>query len=133
MPDGLLLPDLYADMNFFLDCSKHLDNFIGLLTDLKQNGSEKSYDLVSWSIYFNLALDVLTELNRMNREVHETGESVSIGMELSTGSYTTHIFPDTTFNPSMVGKKINVICLLLLYSNELFVSKVSAFSDGNTL
>lgn len=109
MPDGLLLPDLHADMNYFLDCSKHLDNYIELLTDLKQNGSENSYNFGSWEIYFHLLLDVLKELDRMTREVHDTGEIVSIGMELSTGSYTTHIFPDTTSPPSMVGEKINVI------------------------
>lgn len=110
VPAGLILPEPIANYGKFAAHYGTINRDLALLDQIKQNHSEiqHSYDVAHWRLFFQSLVEVLLELNNLNLKELKMCGGLTIGLELFTSSATTHIFPDTQFDPSLVGKIVSL-------------------------
>lgn len=102
VPADLLLPELGADMSFFIEVCEMFSHLQKRVLGTKNNSAEITYKLLLWSIYFHMVRAVSADLNSLKRIQREEDEIISIGMEVLIESDKTYIFPDTEFDPEVV-------------------------------
>lgn len=102
VPAGLLLPELGANMSFFIEVCGIFAPLQQLVLEAKNISAEITYKLLPWSIYFHMVRAVSVDLNSLNRIQREEDEIISIGLEVLIESDKIYIFPDIEFDPEVV-------------------------------
>lgn len=102
VPADWLLPELGADMSFFIKVCEMFSPLQKRVLEVKNSFAEITYKLLPWSIYFHMVRAVSADLNSLIRIQREEDEIISIGMEELIESDKTCIFPDTEFDPEVV-------------------------------